>query len=451
MLTVAGSFWVALALPASATEGEMVVTSDTTLMEDHQGDVIIEADGVTLDCDGHTVTGDSVYAITVARLTVGVVVRDCIIDAGSILAVGGQRATNSTPRVLANSTLENNLIIGEGWLIVGGGGGNTIVGNEVIGALDGVFGLGRGFHVDSDVNTFIENTAAGAPYAGFYISEDGDDNVFIGNTSLDNGTGFLVDDPLCCAPQHPSGNVFQSNEAYRNGIFGFDDTSDEFDGGTGTNGTWNRYEDNLCAANGIFINRPHHSQSSPPGLCTVLGEGRFIDDDGDTFEADIEWLAFEDLTKGCDPPENIRYCPDDPVTRGELAVFLDRIFDYSDDEDGDLFVDDDGRFYEGAADRLKTAGITNGCNPPVNDRYCGDRPVTRSEFAALFVRAMGYTDGGGGDLFVDDDHSPFEDAIDKLATAGVTRGCNPPNNHRFCPDNDMTRGQFAAFMHRALD
>ena len=55
-----------------------------------------------------------------------------------------------------------------------------------------------------------------------------------------------------------------------------------------------------------------------------------------------------------------------------------------------------------------------------------------------------------GDLFADDDGSIFEDNIDKLATAGVTKGCNPPTNDNFCPNANVTRGQMAAFLRRAL-
>ena len=38
-----------------------------------------------------------------------------------------------------------------------------------------------------------------------------------------------------------------------------------------------------------------------------------------------------------------------------------------------------------------------------------------------------------------------------LAAAGVTRGCNPPVNDRFCPADLVTRGQMAAFLYRTLD
>jgi hypothetical protein len=53
-------------------------------------------------------------------------------------------------------------------------------------------------------------------------------------------------------------------------------------------------------------------------------------------------------------------------------------------------------------------------------------------------------------LFVDDDTSVFELDIDKLATAGVTVGCNPPVNDRFCPHAAVTRGEMAVFLYRAL-
>ena len=99
---------------------------------------------------------------------------------------------------------------------------------------------------------------------------------------------------------------------------------------------------------------------------------------------------------------------------------------------------------------LAEEGITKGCNPPVNDKFCPNDNVTRGQMAAFLVRAMGYTDNGGGDLFVDDDGNTFENDIDKLGTAGVTRGCNPPVNDKFCPNDFVTRGQMAAFLHRAL-
>lgn len=100
---------------------------------------------------------------------------------------------------------------------------------------------------------------------------------------------------------------------------------------------------------------------------------------------------------------------------------------------------------------LAANGVTRGCNPPANTLYCPAADVTRGQAAAFFVRAFGYVDDGGGDLFVDDDESIFEADIDKLRTAGVTRGCNPPANTMYCPDAAVTRAQLAAFLHRAFD
>jgi len=72
--------------------------------------------------------------------------------------------------------------------------------------------------------------------------------------------------------------------------------------------------------------------------------------------------------------------------------------------------------------------------------------------AAFLVRFLGLSDAGAGDLFEDDDSSVFESDIDRLATAGITRGCNPgQGNTRFCPDDVVTRGQMAAFLRRAAD
>jgi hypothetical protein len=183
---------------------------------------------------------------------------------------------------------------------------------------------------------------------------------------------------------------------------------------------------------------------------TFGNSGTFIDDDGSTFESEIEWLAAEGITRGCNPPSNTRFCPDDFVTRGQMAAFLVRALGYTDDGGGNLFVDDDDSIFELDIDRLGTAGVTRGCNPPTNTRFCPDDFVTRGQMAAFLVRALGYTDDGGGDLFVDDDDSSFEGDIDRLGTAGVTRGCNPPANTRFCPDDFVTRGQMAAFLFRVL-
>ncbi len=56
--------------------------------------------------------------------------------------------------------------------------------------------------------------------------------------------------------------------------------------------------------------------------------GTFTDDETSIFEADIEWMAATGVTKGCNPPTNDNFCPDDAVSRGSMAAFMHRYDDY---------------------------------------------------------------------------------------------------------------------------
>lgn len=181
------------------------------------------------------------------------------------------------------------------------------------------------------------------------------------------------------------------------------------------------------------------------------GEKPSFDDvpDDHLFHTEITWLAEQGITRGCNPPDNTLYCPDDPVTRGQMAAFLNRALGLPATTD-DFFVDDDDSVFEGDINELAGSGITRGCNPPTNDEFCPERTLTRAEMATFMVRGFGFTEGAGADLFTDDDASVHESAIDVLGTAGVTRGCNPPTNDQFCPDRDITRGEMAAFIYRAF-
>ncbi len=172
---------------------------------------------------------------------------------------------------------------------------------------------------------------------------------------------------------------------------------------------------------------------------------------GHLFFADVEWMAWEGVTRGCNPPTNSLYCPDHSVTRGQMAAFLHRALGgVLTPADPVQFTDDNGSVFEADIEWLGATGITRGCNPPANTLFCPDDPVTRGQMAAFLVRALALIDDGGGDLFIDDDGSVFEADIDQLGASGITRGCNPPANDRFCPDTPVTRGQMAAFLRRAL-
>lgn len=181
----------------------------------------------------------------------------------------------------------------------------------------------------------------------------------------------------------------------------------------------------------------------------ALAAGTFTDDDGNTHEANIEAIAAEGITKGCNPPVNDLYCPSDPVTRGQMAAFLRRAFDLPAAVE-DHFTDDDGTTFEGDINALAEAGITKGCNPPANTEYCPDGHVTRGQMAAFLRRAFDYP-AVTNDFFTDDDNSIFEADINAIAAEGVTKGCNPPDNTLYCPNDLVLRDQMASFLARALE
>jgi N-acetylmuramoyl-L-alanine amidase len=179
----------------------------------------------------------------------------------------------------------------------------------------------------------------------------------------------------------------------------------------------------------------------PPG-------GTFIDDDGSIHEGGIEAIAAQGITVGCNPPTGDRYCPDDPISRGEMAAFIARAKDLSGDR-GDFFVDDDDHRFETAIDRIAAARIALGCDPPRNERFCPDETMTRGQMAMMLARAFD-PPSTAKDHFVDDEAGVAEGAIDRIAAAGVTLGCNPPANDRYCPDAVVSRAQMATFLTRAL-
>jgi len=125
------------------------------------------------------------------------------------------------------------------------------------------------------------------------------------------------------------------------------------------------------------------ADSSQPG-------GTFVDDDGNVHEGSIEAIALEGITRGCNPPVNDRFCPEDPVSRGAMAAFIVRALDLPAGPAG-RFVDDDGSVFEADIEALAGAGITLGCNPPVNDRFCPNQAVTRAEMATFLTRMLGLT------------------------------------------------------------
>ena len=174
--------------------------------------------------------------------------------------------------------------------------------------------------------------------------------------------------------------------------------------------------------------------------------GPYRDISGDTHESTIRRLDEADVAVAC---ATSRYCPREPLRRAEMAALLVRALDlpaaterFRDVASSHPYADEIGA--------LAAAGITLGCNPPDNDRFCPEDTVTRQQMASFFVRALNlsptsesFRDVGSGNV--------HQRNIGALARSGITRGCNPPSNDRYCPEDDVTRGQMASFIVRGIN
>jgi len=102
-----------------------------------------------------------------------------------------------------------------------------------------------------------------------------------------------------------------------------------------------------------------------------------------------ERIARLEITAGC-KKEPLRYCPDRSVTRGQMATFLVRALKIEEAPSAG-FADTGGDTHEAAIDALAAAGITSGCSTdPL--KYCPDRPVARAQMATFLHRAIRTSD-----------------------------------------------------------
>jgi hypothetical protein len=165
----------------------------------------------------------------------------------------------------------------------------------------------------------------------------------------------------------------------------------------------------------------------------------------------IETLAFNGVTGGCG---NDNYCPESPVTRAQMAVFLERAKNgggFSPPPATGLVFNDvaAGDFAAAFIEQLAADGITSGCG---NGNYCPNAPVTRAQMAIFLLRAKfgaGFSPAPAAGVFNDVGPGDFAAAfIERLAAEGITTGCG---NNNFCPDGEITRAQMAVFLVRAFD
>ena len=167
----------------------------------------------------------------------------------------------------------------------------------------------------------------------------------------------------------------------------------------------------------------------------------------------IEALFAAGITVGCgrEPPR--RFCPDQPVTRAQMATFLARALNPEAPSGSAGFADvDPSGVHATNIEALFAAGITVGCGREPPRRFCPDQPVTRAQMATFLARALNPEAPSGSAGFADVDPSGVHATnIEALFAAGITVGCGREPPRRFCPDQPVTRAQMATFLARALN
>jgi plastocyanin len=165
----------------------------------------------------------------------------------------------------------------------------------------------------------------------------------------------------------------------------------------------------------------------------------------------IGTFARRGITTGCDT--NL-YCPERPVTRAEMAVFLDRTLGFPNPATpaSQRFSDVPPAYWAYAfIDQFATLGITTGCG---GTEFCPDRGVTRAEMAAFLIRALKQPQSTPDTPTFADvpaNHPQFG-YVEALVKAGVTTGCgtNDAGQRLYCPDRGVTRAEMAVFIIRAF-
>jgi hypothetical protein len=166
----------------------------------------------------------------------------------------------------------------------------------------------------------------------------------------------------------------------------------------------------------------------------------------------IQKILAAGITAGCG---NNNYCPLDPVTRAQMAVFLLRGINgstyFPPPANGTVFNDVPlGAFAAAWIEQLAASGITSGCG---GGNYCPNASITRAQMAIFLLRAKhGSTYSpppATGSRFADVPLGAFAaDWIEQLAAEGITGGCGGGN---YCPGAPVNRDQMAVFLVRTFN
>jgi murein DD-endopeptidase MepM/ murein hydrolase activator NlpD len=98
-------------------------------------------------------------------------------------------------------------------------------------------------------------------------------------------------------------------------------------------------------------------------------------------------------------------------------------------------------------EKIYQAGITYGCNPPDNTLFCPQREITRGEMAAFITRTLGLSALPESVPYDDVAGDTFEGDIARLHAAGIAFGCDADS---YCPDRPLLREEMAELLVRGF-
>jgi predicted outer membrane repeat protein len=164
----------------------------------------------------------------------------------------------------------------------------------------------------------------------------------------------------------------------------------------------------------------------------------------------IERLYINGITGGCGGGN---YCPNSTVTRAQMAVFLlvaEHGSGYTPSPASGIFYEvPASNGFAKWIEQLSAEGITGGCG---NGNYCPNTPVTREQMAVFLLVAehgTGYTPPAATGVFADvPADNPIAKWVEALAAEGITGGCG---GGKFCPKGTVTRAQMAVFLVAAFN
>ena len=197
------------------------------------------------------------------------------------------------------------------------------------------------------------------------------------------------------------------------------------------------------SANDVVVTNP----SGSSGTLKRAYVATFSDAGGNGFEDVISTLVANQVTAGCGTGV---YCPDANITRAQMAVFLLKgkygICYAPPPATGTVFPDVPANAFAAAwIEALADEGITGGCG---GGNYCPGNPVTRQQMAVFLMKAehgASFLPPACTQVFTDVPcSSPFAPWIKQLAAESVTGGCG--DGSTYCPLNNATRAQMAAFI-----